>query len=394
MMKLFDKIQRTGDEAAGYAEPNFVYLNRTARKEFAQIRNLLEKWFDRYPTSGQQDLRSRFRSPNDYQHQAAFFELFLHELLFRLNCNLVLHPSLKETTKAPDFLVESQVNHNFYLEATIATGESADEVAARARENNVYDVLDRLINSPDYFLWLTVHGAPATPPPAKKLASFLSSQIDILNYDEIIKVYELHGYRSLPSWHFEHEGWKIDVRPTPKTSKARGKIGIRPIGMRSMGFNHIDHRTPIRDSIIKKGRKYGELDLPYVVAVNATEPVDETDIMEALYGKEQYSMEISDDNTVITEPKMTRVPDGAWVGPKGHRYTRISAVLLVTRLTTWNIPRTILRLYHNPWAKKPYQSVLTRLHQAIPENGEIHWLDGENASTLFGLPPSWPENAA
>ena len=164
--------------------------------------------------------------------------------------------------------------------------------------------------------------------------------------------------------------------------------------MRSMGFNHIDHRTPIRDSIIKKGRKYGELDLPYVVAVNATEPVDETDIMEALYGKEQYSMEISDDNTVITEPKMTRVPDGAWVGPKGHRYTRISAVLLVTRLTTWNIPRTILRLYHNPWAKKPYQSVLTRLHQAIPENGEIHWLDGENASTLFGLPPSWPENAA
>jgi hypothetical protein len=103
---------------------------------------------------------------------------------------------------------------------------------------------------------------------------------------------------------------------------------------------------------------------------------------------------VSEDDDVVTEPKMTRVPDGVWIGPNGVRYTRISAVLMVTKLTTWNIPRANLCLYHNPWAKKPYHSVLTQLHQAIPENGEVHWLDGENANTLFDLPLSWPEGVA
>jgi hypothetical protein len=393
-MKLFDETQRVGNEAAGYAEPNFVYLNRTARNEFVQIRNLLEGWFHRYPGSGQQDLRGRFRSQNNYQHQGAFFELFLHELLLRLNCNVILHPSLDETSKAPDFLVEPQINQKFYLEAKVTTGISDDNEAARARENEVYDVLDRLIKSPDYFLWLTVRGAPATPPPAKKLSSFISSQLDILNYDEIIRVYDLHEHDSLPCWHFEHDGWQIDIRPIPKKSKARGIIGSRPIGMRGTGFNWVDHRTPIRDSIISKSKKYGELNLPYVIAINAMEPIDEIDIMDALYGKEKYSITISDDNTIISEPKITRVPDGVWIDPKGPRYTRISAVLMVTELTTWNIPRSVLCLYHNPWAKKKYQSVLTCLHQAVPKDGEIQWLDGENASILFGLPSSWPENLA
>ncbi|KAF0107818.1 MAG: hypothetical protein FD146_1449 [Anaerolineaceae bacterium] len=394
MIKLFDEIQRVGTEGAGYAEPEFVYLNRTARKEFAQIRDLLEEWFIHYPTSGQLDLRNRFRSPNDCQHKAAFFELFLHELLLRLNCNVILHPSLEGNTKVPDFLVEPQSNYKFYLEATVATGESTDGASARARENNVYDVMDRLIKSPDYFLWLTVRGAPTTPPPARKLASFVNSQLDILNYDEMLRIYDLEGYDSLPSWHFEHDGWQIDIRPTPKKSKARGKVGVRPIGMRSTDFHLVDHRTPIRDSIIDKGRKYGKLDLPYVIAVNAIELADEIDIMEALYGKEQFTFNIPDNATAIKEPKLTRALDGAWVSPKGPRYTRVSAILMATRLNTWNIPRAVLCLYHNPWAQKPYQSVLNQLSQAIPENGEIRWLDGKNASTIFELPQSWPEKAA
>jgi len=66
---------------------------------------------------------------------------------------------------------------------------------------------------------------------------------------------------------------------------------------------------------------------------------------------------------------------------------------MVTRLSIYNIPRAVLRLYHNPWAQNPYQSVLTQLDQAIPIDGKIHWQDGKNASTLFELPVTWPENA-
>jgi hypothetical protein len=45
-MKLFDKIQNSGSETASYTEPNFVYLIRSSREEFARMRDLLEVWFE------------------------------------------------------------------------------------------------------------------------------------------------------------------------------------------------------------------------------------------------------------------------------------------------------------------------------------------------------------
>lgn len=368
-------------------------MNRTSREEFARMRDLLEIWFSRYPVSHQQELRSRFRSLIDFQHEAAFFELFLYELLLRFNCKIELHPSLLKTSKVPDFLVEPDSGHKFYLEATVATGETTNQAAARARENAVYDVLDRLVISPDYFLSLSVHGSSKTPPPAKKLAQYINKEISLLDYEEIRNIYESNGLSNLPCWNFEHDGWRVEIKPIPK-ARLRGKAGVRPIGTRMTSFRGVDHRTPIRDSIIEKGRKYGELDLPYVVAVNALEPgIDQEDVLEALFGKEQYLMDISEETTMVSEPRLQRIPDGVWRGPNGPRYTRISAVLMVTRLSIYNIPRTVLRLYHNPWAQSSFQSVLTQLDQAIPIEGKIHWQDGMNASTLFELPVTWPGNA-
>lgn len=376
-MKIFDEITRNSFESAKYTEPKFTYLNQSAREEFARIRCLFEEWFSRYPSNGQKELRSRLRSNIDQQHQAAFFELFLYELLLRLGCQIKIHPTIVGKKNAPDFLIESKNGYRFYIEATVATGEPVENVAAHTRMNVVYDVLNRLVESPNFFLWLVIDGAPATPPPAKKLAKFVSSKLSILDPDKV-------GIRGLQSWSFEHDGWKIEIRPTPKKPEARGKTGVRPIGMMSTGFQWADDRISIRDSIMKKANKYSKLDLPFVIAVNAIQPVDETDIMEALFGKEQYAIPIS--------LEMPRIPDGVWSESHGPRNTRVSAVLMATHLSTFNVPRAILRLYHNPWAQKPYHSDLCRLPQAIPEKGYISKLDGESISTIFGLPLSWPES--
>jgi hypothetical protein len=391
-MKLFDKIKNGGSEAASYTEPNFVFLNQTSREEFARIRDLLEVWFERYPSREQSEFRSRFRSSNDYQHQAAFFELFLHELLLRLGCKLRLHPPLDNTTKVPDFLVEPQTSHKFYLEATITTGETANETAARARENTVYEVLDRLIESPDYFLSLSVRGLPESPPPARKLANYINRELGILDYEKMVEIYKLDGLQNLPRWHFDHGGWQIEIQPIPKF-KLRGKSSVRPIGSMMTDIRMVDNWTPIRDSIIEKGSKYGELDFPYVIAVNALELVETIDVLQALYGQEEYLIDISG-TSEAPESRLKRKPNGVWFGPKGSQYTRISAVLMVTRLSKYNIPRADLRLYHNPWAQKTYESVLNQLHQAIPSDGKIQMIDGKNAGDIFDLSPTWPENAA
>jgi len=391
-MKLFDEIEREGYKAAQYAESNFSYLNRTTRIEFDRIRHELEEWFSHYPASGQAELRARFRSDINSQQHAAFFELFLHELLVKLGCRVTLHPSATDGAKTPDFLAESSSGERFYIEATLATGKSAAEAGALARMNTVYDVLNRSVDSPNFFLWLVLEGAPATQPPAKKLASFVNARLAELDPDEITRLYESEGIDAVPRWHFEHEGWRIEFRPIPKKPEARGKPGVRPIGMQSFEIRWVDHRTAIRDAIIKKSGRYGVLDLPYIIAVNALEPIDEIDIMEALFGKEQFTVAFSQNEPL--EPvrsEMSRLPDGAWTSPYGPRYTRVSGVLLATRLSSWNVPRANLRLYHNPWAQRVYSSVLTRLPQAIPQDDCMKRIDGESPRAILGLSPTWPE---
>ena len=386
-MKLFDDVERHDMRPAQNSEAEFNFQNRSTRAEVNRLRGMLEEWFSHYPDSEKPELRARFRSSIDSQHQAASFELFLHELLLRLGYHITLHPKVPgKTTKSPDFLAEASSNDRFYIEATLATGDSFKETAAQARMNIVYDTLNRAVDSPNFFLWLSIEGEPTTQPPTRKLATFLKASLDKLDPDAVTEIYKAGGMDALPRWQFEYEGWKIEFRPIPKKTESRGKPGVRPIGMTSYGFRCEDHRTPIRESIVDKAGRYGELDLPYIIALNAVKPVDQVDIMEALFGKEQFVVSFSQSEPVKPiQSEMSRAPDGVWTSPSGPRYTRLSGVLLVNRFTLWSLQGTHLRLFHNPWAQKPYLSALSRLPQGVPERNQMRFVDGESLNTIMGL---------
>jgi hypothetical protein len=122
---------------------------------------------------------------------------------------------------------------------------------------------------------------------------------------------------------------------------------------------------------------------------------DEIDIMEALFGKEQFIITFDEQGpSEPVESRLSRIPNGAWTSQEGPRYTRVSAVLLATQLSPWNIPRANLRLYHNPWAQKVYKSVLTQLPQAVPvqQENRMRNVDGQSNDLIFGLHPLWPDS--
>lgn len=386
MISLFDTIGGTDDEFARYAEPSFVYMNRSSRSEFIEVRKKLDSWFRHYPKDQRDDLRARFRSHTNSQHESALFELILHEVLRGMGCKITLHPTLQTTTKNPDFLVQPQGSDPFFVEAVVVTNESKKEASAQARINQVYDVLDRKVNSSNFFLWLSVEGAPASPPQANKIALFLNERLEKLDPDHIAALSESGGIEAVPVWRYEHDGWVINFRPLPKKPVARNKKIVRPIGATSTDIRWIDNRTPLRDAIKTKAKKYGELELPYVVAVNALEFIDDIDIMEALFGKEQFEIDVHHPDRA----QMSRALDGVWISYDGPQYTRVSAVMLSTRLSPWNLWGNV-RLYHNPWAKKVYSAALTRLPQAVLVNHHMRNVDGDKIGTILGLPGSWPK---
>jgi hypothetical protein len=392
-LSLFDEPPHPHLDAANFAEPAFSYLNRSTRPGFRFIRAFLEQWFRKYPSPHKPELRARFRSSLDSQHNSAFFELLLHEAILRLGADVEVHPTVDTSSRSPDFQVTPADGQPFYVEATITTYQSDKDAAAEARLNELYDALNRHVDSGAFFIWVEIDQAPEEPPPARRIAHFLNSMLRDLDPDAIAMTYEREGIDAVPQWTFSQGEWSISFRPIPKKKEARGRPGVRPLGMFGGSFKSVDHRTPLRESIANKAAAYGDLQRPFLIAVNALEVIDEIDVMETLFGKEQFTVYFSTD--APTEPVQTRqsrVPDGVWTGPSGPTNTRISGVILAHRLHPWSVGQASVRLYHNPWAQRPYQSILTSLPQAVPRDGRYEYIEGKQFREILAL--EWPSELA
>lgn len=392
-MLLFDTdLDWSNAEPADYSQSHFDYLNCSGRLEATRIRELLEQWFSWYPAHSQAALRARFRSPDDVPHHSAFFELYLHELLRILGYQVEVAPTDDPgpSEKRPDFVVHRSSEPQFWLEATLATDRSTVDAAAEARLNQAYDALNKL-DSPNFFVGLDSYGNPYVPVPERKLLAVVGEFLRTLDPDLCARILQEGGLSALPRKRFEHEGWRLEIFPIPKSKEARGRSGIRPVGMVGPGEGDwVDDRRALRDAVTKKATRYGELGMPYIVAVNAVnQHLDEIDIMNALFGQETLEVSRTLDGPGL--PCLRRQPDGAWWGHKGPINTRVSAVLVLSSLTPWNIRVYSPVVYHNPWAKYSCPQALTELHTARAVGHEMRVIQGQAAQEIFGLSNTWPK---
>jgi len=385
---LFDDITRNDNRPARYAQASFDYLNKSARPEFERVRNLLEQWFEHIPSEVQLEIHSRFRDSDDRRFASAFFELYLHELLLLSRFHIDFHPPIEGETTHPDFLVLKDGKKLFYLEATIAAS-SDTRAATKARENQVYDTLNRM-KSPNFFIGLEIYGAPDTPPRGRKIRNFLERQLVGLNPDEVAEQLKRGGLRALPSWNWEHEGWRITFFPIPKSTSARAKPGVRPIGLQIPELSGHTPHIGIRNSLQDKTTKYGRLDLPYVIAINVLDEldVDDDDIENALFGEEQCTVTFRDNDLI--EQVLGRKPNGLWYGPNGPQNKRVSAILVAVNLYPWSIAKVTPILWHNPWANYIIPRHIWSLPQSVPDFRFVR-LDGKRSWELLKLYPSWPK---
>lgn len=390
-MRLFDDISPSERRFKKYNEPLFDYYNTSGRPSVAALRDLLESWFEQYPDPWKPELRERFRSRTDSQHQSAFFELYLHRLLRCMGFDLDRHPDVSGSTGAhPDYLVRKGNEKFFYLEGTLAL-PSQDESAENARVTQVYDTLNEM-ESPNFFLAVRVSGGPATPPPGARLRRELEKWLSTLNPDVLGSVLALEGFDGLPCFEWSHEEWDVSFFPVAKSLGIRGHGGIRPIGMiMPEEFRIVENYKAIRAALASKATKYGELDLPFVVAVNVIDDfADNIDVMNGLLGEENVAARRRPDGTI--EQTEGRNPNGAWFGPSGPRNRRVSAVLMLLKLTPWTLITLTPELIHNPWAKRPLPSQIWPLHQMIPNmiNHRMEYKPGVTAAHFLGLLNPWP----
>lgn len=88
---------------------------------------------------------------------------------------------------------------------------------------------------------------------------------------------------------------------------------------------------------------------------------------------------------------MRRAANGAWIGPAGPQYTRVSGAWIFRRANPWNIASRIHTVYFNPDALRPLPVLFDTFPHAKGTDGTMRWSEGRTLRDVFGLPVEWPE---
>jgi hypothetical protein len=236
-----------------------------------RVRTVVEEMFSRYPAAAQDGLRHRLRSIDDNTHLSAFFELLLHDLILRAGCTVLdVEPDLEDTRRSPDFLIETPQGQRFYLEATLATGRSRSEEGAERRLREALQAVDS-VHSPDFFLDLHISGTPTAPVSGRQIRRRLERWLRCLDYEQVRRIWD-EDAGAICVFTYEQHGARFRISPVPRRLSRGSLQRSRAIGSRMLPAVSVQPQEPIRNAILGKAPRYGQLDAPYMVAVNASMP--------------------------------------------------------------------------------------------------------------------------
>jgi hypothetical protein len=383
----FSDFQRTDELHKRRSESSFQYLDRSARPEIARVREYFCNAIQNYPLSERPELIARFQSGNESAFRSAAFEVLLFTGLSSIGFQLEPHPDPGTgSEKRPDFLVTAPDGEQFFLEAVLAGERDGTDPGSQALIRTTIDRLDEAVH-PNFLIDVDSSGAPQTQPSSKLLIKVVHEWLDSLQVDQLHEVLQSFGLESMPILEWSHEAWNLTLRAIPLRPQRRGNAK-RLIGASGDGARCINAWEPLRAAVKSKANRYGELEKPLVVAINADafnlDPIDER---QSLYGEECWI-------EVIGRPELghaDRQPNGAWRGPKGPQNRRASAVWFFNDLTPYTLATRRGTLYFNSWAHVPGPSSMHIFPHQKLEGDKLVSVPGMSLSRMFGVLPEWPE---
>ncbi|RKT69535.1 hypothetical protein DFJ66_2768 [Saccharothrix variisporea] len=386
-VNIFSAVERTDLSPAGHGDSHFEFIDRVAGPYWDQVRDLIEDWFSRLCPDAQADVRGRLRSRDDRQSKGAFFELYLHECLLRMGYTVTCHPEVEGTSRRPDFLAQKD-GSAVYVEARSASSSDL-VVGAVARVNTLYDSIDK-INSPNFFLWIDVEKQGGDPLRARPLRSKLERWLSGLDPDAYR--HRGNGRRDFPDLSYEADGWRIQFHAIPKSPAARGKAGVRPLGIFGGGQAFtVQDEEGIKNALSDKGSAYGPLSAPYVVAVASSSiTTDDHDVKNALYGTE--ALQIGTGPGGETDPDaLVRRPDGYWYKGDHWDHRHVSAVLIVKQLHPAFVGTHQHTIWEHPDPEWPVPPLPIWRRATVDAHGAMHFADPVRTPTeWFDLTDPWP----
>lgn len=360
------------DTPRGHAEPLSTFLARSTRSEAVRARALIGEWIERLCAGFASDVICRLQSTDDQEFTAGFWELYLHEMFVQLGYGIECEKPLPNGSRI-DFLL-SRGDNAFYVEATIAR-KSADEQAADSRRNRIYEELDK-VRSSNFMLGITIETAATRDlPRLQALRRRLDRWLTGLGPDDAARKFEEEG--ELPSFPWADSGWSLEFKAIPSKPEFRDVEADRALGMfmDETGGLIDDERLLLRALKRKRASKYGELALPFVVAICESpfslRDNSESHRMNVFFGHHAVQYTQGPGERAL---RWIRTEDGFWRGPGGSaRNRRVAAVLLASHVSPWSVDDSELEWWINPFALQPVPE------SGIPEATHQRWIEFDAA---------------
>lgn len=347
MKSLFDQIIRTDLDASFYSEPDFKYLNRTARSELIGVRDLLESYYGRYLTEQPSEalrLYNEFRSDDPTVHYNAVTELWVYQKLREEGFSIKVHQELSNR-KRPDFLC-SKDDVKFFVEVTTLVSSPEYDRIEKAQKK-ILDTLDKMeLNN--LLISASFITSGDREPSYNNLKYFLNNHVKDHGNSASNTLWEYEGWKI--RFGFVHAGRKLDV-----IKEAREEGRIRNIGSVMHSMRPIDLDVHMKNKADGKA-KYGITDIPMVLVMNVVKEgmyCDQEMQLSALFGRLCVTVGLSQDGSHYEKPGRTL--DGIWAHPKrGLRNRRIGAIWFLRNLNVFNVHEIESRLWLHPDAYQPF----------------------------------------
>mgnify|MGYP001809874366 CR=1 FL=1 len=338
---IFNESDRDDSRAKFGRESFYEFLDRSSLEPCARIRTLINDLVANYPASDKADVVGRLKSSDESDFRSALFEIVLYRILCSFSDEVTVHPPLENGFK-PDFAMVLKDGTKIYVEAVLASERNGLTPSGQRLIETTLDYLNEYAHH-SFLLAVESSGEPSVQPSAKDLKGRIHSWLNSLNPDAECADDDLDQVLDVDS---------------------------------------------IRDAIVSKANKYGQLDAPLVVVVNCNcSSLDEAEELNALFGNLRYNY-IQDRPDI--KAWLTRARDGAWNGRNGPRYKGVSAAWIFRDLQIYSLSIAKYVLYVNPWSRHCFPwSLLELSHYRI--DGEVGmFYPGLSTKTMLGLGDDWP----
>ncbi|NYE42060.1 hypothetical protein [Streptomyces fulvorobeus] len=384
-MVVYTSGNRTDASPKRAVEPHAEFFQRIAGPFWDQVRDVINEWWSHLPDQAQTGARSRLLDGNsDTNVFSALWELYLHEMLLGSGCTVEIEQPIGTRGKSPDFLV-TRDGRQFIVEA-IWTAQRLGGTVPDSLPPQLADAIDS-VPSPNFFVACELVRTGVATPSQKRLKVGLTRWLASLDPDQVIAQYERKA--PLPRHTWLEAGWCLTFEAIPRSPGRRGDPTSRTIGVLSASPWLDDESKRVFDAVKRKGGKYGDLALPFIVAVGhaAVFPEDE-DTETALYGT---SAECAHGSI----PTFGRMSDGYWTAAYDHPHARVSGVLIVDNPAPWTWTKNIPVLWHSPAPSSLPAPILPTWATAQLANDQVERRPAALPThAALGLPQQWPVGEA